>query len=88
MTTTRVSTPLRRVVLFNAASRPDSLPADALALSYDEVKGWVRRGTFFRRLLHFQQAELRLDSLIAPPHPALAAWLLRLAVSRRMCVCG
>ena len=73
-----------RLVLYSGATKPENLPDGADALSFGDVKGWIRSGKFFRRLWHYDSAELRADSLLAAPKPVFAGWLLRL-LSRGEC---
>ena len=74
-----------KIVLYSGVSRPEQIPAEDLALSYADVKGWVRSGTYFKRLFRYPHAVLFADSLHSIPKPTFAAWLLRF-LSRGPCV--
>lgn len=74
----------RMLVLYSGAAKPENLPDGADALSFGDVKGWIRSGKFFRRLRRYDSAELRADSLLAASKPVFAGWLLRL-LSRGEC---
>ncbi len=77
----------RHIVLYSGGADvapPKDIREGSDALSYGDVKGWLRSGKLLRRIGHYTSAELRADSLLAVPKPVFAVALTRL-LSRGAC---
>jgi len=75
---------ISKIVILKSTTKPPKLHPNYAVITFEELKEWIRRGSFLREIFRYQEAQLLTYRIEFIAKPLLTAILLRL-LSRGAC---